>query len=81
MYIKAHHPMIFTRIQECRAAVGNETVSINTLSLYNGKAFGNFNWRTTKEGHDFWSKISRGDFETFYNKYVVNKNVDEYSII
>jgi len=43
-----------------------------------------FHWEGTPEGHEFWSRVNDGKYDTFYKRYpkhvepVIN---DQYSII
>jgi len=45
----------------------NENVSLDF-----GTGDKNFHWNRTEEGYSFWSKISNGEFEEFYERYPIN---------
>lgn len=65
--LKEQHPAIYRRALECQVEQGNKPNDL--LSLVNGVLSGNFGWKKTIEGFDFWKDIDRGNFQVFYDHY------------
>jgi len=80
-YLKNYEPAIYERACECRADQGARRVPKPNDTLNMDRSEGNFNWNTTREGSSFWIDINIGRYDVFYDRYPIERNINNYSII